>query len=90
MSYEWVIWSVLILFPVLAAWSKYWISFVLFAAGFLVYAAANMRQRDGWEDLANIAMLVIAVGPMYVLAGIVWVLSFLRKRGLMKNGRSGN
>ncbi len=72
---------VMIAVTVGALWSKRWISFALYAIadGLYFYEVLRRGPDTGWEDLANVATLIVVVVPIYVVATIVWIYTRLRR-----------
>jgi hypothetical protein len=75
-----LIWIILLFFPVMALYWRRWLVFSIYSLGCLTFLIANLRNLDGWNDLASFAMLLVIVVPLYVLASIVWLLPLLISR----------
>lgn len=75
------IWAVMTFFPVITAWKRRWAAFAVYTAGWLFYLYSVMQYKDGWDDLADIAILIIVVIPVYLIASIIWIVTAGRKSG---------
>lgn len=75
-----VIWIVLTLFPVLAAWKRCWIATGIYSLGWLIFLIFVLRSHGGWDDLVDVALLLFVVVPTYAVASIVWLVELLKKR----------
>lgn len=75
-----LIWIVLLLFPILAAWKKRWLACGIYLAGCVLFFISTWRELNGWGDLAAIATLLVVVGPIYILGTLVSLISFLRRK----------
>lgn len=74
------IWVILLLFPALAAWRRKWWSVALYVVGLAVFLYSVLRDNTGWDDLADFAMLIIIVAPLYVIATVVWLLQLIWRK----------
>jgi hypothetical protein len=83
-----IIWIVLLSMPVLAAWKRRWWPFVVYAAGCLVFLFEVLKGNGGWEDLADYAMLIAVVIPIYFVGSIVWFVGALMDRYRKKIDRN--
>jgi hypothetical protein len=68
-----IVWVVLLAIPALATWKRKWWPFVIYVLGCLVFLGTSLRVNDGWDDLADFAMLVAVVIPIYIVATVVWI-----------------
>jgi hypothetical protein len=68
-----IVWIVLLAIPALAAWKRKWWPFDIYVLGCLLFLSTSLRVNDGWDDLADFAMLVTIVIPIYIVATIVWI-----------------
>jgi hypothetical protein len=75
-----LIWAVLIGLLALAAWKRRWWTFGVYGVGCLVFLNAVLKGHDGWDDLADFAMLIVVVIPIYIVGTIVWISSHLLNR----------
>ncbi|MFC5700132.1 hypothetical protein ACFPVX_02450 [Cohnella faecalis] len=74
------IWAILLLFPALAAWRRKWWPVALYVIGLLIFLYSVLQDNTGWDDLADFAMLIIVVAPLYVIATVVWVLQLIWRK----------
>ncbi|WP_123040561.1 hypothetical protein [Cohnella candidum] len=75
-----LLWIVLIILPIYSAWKKRWLVSAVYAAGCLIFLYSVLQHRDGWEDLADIATLIVVVIPVYLIASIIWLIGTGKKR----------
>jgi hypothetical protein len=64
----------------MAAWKKQWWACGIYVLGFLLFLFSTLKEQSGWEDLAAIATLLVVVGPIYLLATLIWLISFIRRK----------
>jgi ABC-type proline/glycine betaine transport system permease subunit len=83
-----IIWIVLLALPVLAAWKRRWWTFVVYAAGCLVFLFEVDKGNGGWEDLANFATLIVVVIPIYIVGSVVWFVGVIMDRYRKKIDRT--
>ncbi|MBW5448051.1 hypothetical protein GE107_18500 [Cohnella sp. CFH 77786] len=74
-----IIWVVLTFFPLITAWKKRWWACALFSAGWIFFLYTVLQNKGGWDDLADLAMLIVVVAPVYLIASIVWLLGSGKK-----------
>jgi hypothetical protein len=74
------IWIVLLMIPAIAAWKRQWWPFSLYVVGCLIFLNAVLMGNDGWDDLADFAMLIVVIIPIYIVASIVWVVGYIVNR----------
>jgi ABC-type dipeptide/oligopeptide/nickel transport system permease component len=79
-TYYLLIWLVLTLFPVITAWKRRWLPFVVYLAGWLLFLYSVWDRKDGWDALADIATLIVLVIPIYLIASILWLIGNLRNK----------
>ncbi len=75
-----LIWLILLIIPVFALWKRRWWSLALYILGCLIFLGAVLKGKDGWDDLADLAMLILVVIPIYIVASIVWVVGSIMER----------
>lgn len=74
------IWIVLLFIPAVAAYRRKWWPFSLYVVGCLIFLNAVLKGKDRWDDLADFAMLIVVIIPIYILATIVWVVGYIINR----------
>jgi len=67
-----LVWIVLLLLLAIAAWKRRWWPFGLYALGCLILLNAVLRDKGGWDDLADFATMLAIVFPIYLVGSIVW------------------
>lgn len=72
-----VLWIVLVLLPAAAGWRRRWWPFAVYALGCVIFIVEANRGNDGWDDLADVATLVVIVLPLYVIASVVWLIQIV-------------
>jgi hypothetical protein len=66
--------------PIITGIRRYWTAAVIYLIGTLLFALNLLRNRDGWEDLANFATLLVVVLPIYLVGTAVWIWSANRRK----------
>jgi peptidoglycan/LPS O-acetylase OafA/YrhL len=80
---------VLLLFPILTAIQHYWLASGIFLLGFILFLYSVFSSKPGWDDLADIATLIVIVLPIYIVGGFVWIWSSYKRR-MKKRQNSAN
>jgi hypothetical protein len=75
-----MVWIVLSFFPVMTAWKKQWFAFAVYLAGWLFFLYSVLDYKDGWDQLADIATLIVIVIPLYLIASIIWLIGKRKNR----------
>jgi magnesium-transporting ATPase (P-type) len=75
-----LLWVVLTAIPLMAAWKKQWLAFAVYAAGWLLFLYSVLQRKDGWDDLADLATFMVVVVPIYLVATVIWLFRWGRKR----------
>jgi hypothetical protein len=83
-----IIWIVLLTLPVMAAWKRRGWPFVVYVVGILVFLFEVNKSHVGWEDLANFAMLIVVVIPIYIVGSVVWLVGVMMDRNRKKIDRT--
>ncbi len=68
-----IAWIVLLIIPAFAVWRRRWWPLSVYAIGFLVFLYAIWEDKGEWNDLADFAILIVIVIPIYIVASILWV-----------------
>ena len=65
-----------------ALWRRQWVPLGLYLIADAVYAYELLRSngKTGWDDLADLATLLVIVAPIYLIATIYWVFDRFRRR----------
>jgi ABC-type proline/glycine betaine transport system permease subunit len=74
------IWIVLLLIPAIAAWKRRWWPFSIYVVGCLIFLYSVLKGKDGWDDLADFATLIVVIIPIYIVASIVWFVGYIVNR----------
>jgi uncharacterized membrane protein YccC len=83
-----IIWIVLLALLALAVWKRRWWPFAVYLAGFLVFFFEDIKGNGGWEDLADFAMLIAVVIPIYIVGSVVWLVESLMDRHRNKRDKT--
>jgi uncharacterized membrane protein YhaH (DUF805 family) len=74
------IWIVLLAIPTIALWKRRWWPSALYIVGCLIFLIAVLQSKDGWDDLADFAMLIVVIIPIYIVASIIWIVGVFMNR----------
>ncbi|TFE22670.1 hypothetical protein [Cohnella luojiensis] len=80
-----LVWILLLALPICALWHRRWWPFSVYVLGCFVFLYSNLRENGGWDDLADIATLLVVVIPICIVGSIVWVALTLIDRHREKN-----
>ncbi|WP_373231563.1 hypothetical protein [Cohnella sp.] len=75
-----LIWTLLIAAPTLALWKRRWWPSALYLVGILIFLYEMLKEKDGWDDLSDLATLIVVVIPIYIIASVLWVVNWVMKR----------
>jgi hypothetical protein len=75
-----IIWIILIGALILAAWRKRWGVMACYAAGALAFLFTVLQDKSGWDDLADLAALMVVTAPLYLIGTLIWVALAVRGR----------
>ncbi|WEK55986.1 MAG: hypothetical protein P0Y55_08045 [Candidatus Cohnella colombiensis] len=85
MNQSWynVVGILLIAIPLIAARERRWWSCGIYAIGSFMFLRELLRGKDGWDDLADFAMLIVIVIPLYIIGTVVWIAMYYydKKKG---------
>jgi uncharacterized membrane protein len=73
-------WALMLIIPIIAGIRRFWFAAVIYVIGTLLFLLNLIRDRDGWDDLANFANLLVIVLPIYILGTVVWIVSAYRRK----------
>jgi hypothetical protein len=79
-----ILWIVLTFFPLMTAWKRQWAAFTVYIAGWILFLYTVMDRKDGWDELADIATLIVVIIPIYLVASIIWLLGRRKNRRTKK------
>jgi hypothetical protein len=71
---------ILLAVPIWAAWRRKWWAFGIYVLADLFFLNEVLRGNGGWDELADLATLVVIVMPIYLIGTIVWVIEYYRSR----------
>ncbi|MFC5528268.1 hypothetical protein [Cohnella yongneupensis] len=63
-----------------AMWQRRWVPLALYALADLLFAYEVGRDNNGWNDLADLATLIVIVLPIYVIGTAIWLIMNYRDR----------
>jgi hypothetical protein len=75
-----IIWIVLLAIPTVALWKRRWWPSALYILGCLIFLISVLKRNDGWDDLADFAMLIVVIIPIYIVATIIWIIGVVMNR----------
>jgi uncharacterized membrane protein len=73
-------WALMFIVPIIAGIRRYWFAAIIYTIGTLYFLLNLIRDRNGWDDLANFANLLVVVLPIYIIGTIVWIVSTYRRK----------
>jgi hypothetical protein len=72
--------AIMLVVPIIAGIRRYWFACIIYLIGTLFFLLNLIRDRDGWDDLANFANLLVIVLPIYIIGTVVWIVSAYRRK----------
>lgn len=75
-----IIGLVMLVVPLVAAVKRYWAACAIYLVADAIYLYGMTQDRGGWERLAEAALLVAVVVPLFAVASLVWLVTFLLRR----------
>lgn len=75
-----IVWMVLVVTPLVALRRRRWWSSAIYLLGSIIFLSEVMRKKDGWDDLADVATLIVIVIPIYLIATLIWVVQVYMDR----------
>ncbi len=75
-----IFWILMIAAPIITGMQRYWMASVIYLIGTLIFVVNLLQDKDGWEDLANFATLLVVVLPIYLVGTAVWIWSAQRRK----------
>jgi hypothetical protein len=73
-------WALMLVVPIIAGIRRYWFAVIIYLIGTLLFLSTLFKDRSGWEDLANLATLLVIVLPIYLIGTVVWIVSAYRRK----------
>lgn len=75
-----IIWIVLLVFPLITFFKRYWIASTMYSIGCLIFLWSTLRDNGGWDDLADFATLLVVIAPIYLVGTVVWAFYFYKRK----------
>lgn len=75
-----LLWIVLVALPLASLWNKRWWPSAVYLLGLIIFLYEVSREKGGWDDLADVATLIVVVFPIYIIASVIWVVNVFMDR----------